>query len=1300
MAESIELQIKSDAQQATRAIGNLQAKLQGLGSTLNSLNGASISNFASGMSQLATSLRSVSSIDTRTFSKIATNMEKLGNLDTARLVSSASALKSMATELSGFANISKQSAEITQLTASISKLGSKSAGYAADNIRNLGSALKEVMTTLSNAPRVSNNIIQMTNALANLSQQGSKVGSASRSLVTGFSNTTKSIKSTRSGFRGLASTIGKFYATYWMVMRAVGKLGSAVDLASQLTEVQNVVDTTFGDMASKVDDFTKTSIQDFGMSELTVKQISSRFQALGTSVGITSQQVANGTALTNKALMSQNNTLYKTTDSMADMSLNLTKLAGDMASFYDVDQADVAKSLQSIFTGTIAPLRRYGLDLTQATLSEWAMKNGLDANIKSMTQAEKVLLRYNYVMANTQAAQGDFVKTANTWANSVRVLKQEFQAWGSIIGSVIINALKPFVQALNKVMLKVISFTRTVADALGAIFGWTIEISGRGSTVDGMEGIAGGVGDIGDSADESNKKAQKLKKTLLSIDEIHALDDNSDSGSGGGSGSGGSGGSGAGSGVDSSLKKTDGLLEKYKSSIKDLYSLGKYIGDALASAMESIDWKKIYQKADNFGKGLADFLNGLISPRLFYDLGATIAGSLNTALHFLNSFGTTFDWTNFGLSIANGINGFFENFDFALLAKTINAWAKGILNMLTTAVKNVDWANVGTQIGTFFANIDWVSVIGDLWQLASAIGGALINALDAWFQEDPLSATIVGGLALAKLTGLGKTLSKIWKDSWTTGDSSTFGEAISSTLKKVKVTVGLVITIEGVTYNSNSGSGDWKSDIIAPIITGIGVALAVNPLTGLAAGIGMFAANIGLRIGNALAGTKYSWKDVIGNLADLSFWKDLGHYLYVDEIEPAIEEWKDEIWPKINNTFAKLLNPLIKVFNKVFGKDIPTIKEKAVRDYMGAGHSIGETNDDIKKSTKSMSDNVKKSLEDTGKKTQKASSDFDSMRKNVSNSLTNVNTSIDGTKGKMDSMERKASTTSSNSRTSFSNLNAGVSGYLSGVNTSIDGTKGRMDSMSGKASGTSLSTSGSFSALSSNLYNSLSGVNGSLGNTKFNMGLFQDAAENMRRGTSNSFSTMASNASTYLGWTGGSFNGLKGKVDNTNGSLNTFKWYTNQSYSVGISSWGFSGVKSSIDGIVRSLDDLFKYNNKRFNITTGTKYMGYQSLLDRAPHFASGGFPEEGPFYMNRGEIVGKFSNGKTAVANNQQITEGIKQAVMEGMAQVMMNSNVGGNSAPIIENVFKCDSETLYRMTQVGKAKHGQRYIVANEFG
>lgn len=1049
--------------------------------------------------------------------------------------------------------------------------------------------------------------------------------------------------------RGLASTIGKFYATYWLVMRAVGKIGGAVDLASQLTEVQNVVDTTFGDMASKVDDFAKTSIQDFGMSELTVKQISSRFQALGTSIGISSEQVANGTAVANKALMSQNNTLYKTTDSMADMSLNLTRLAGDMASFYDVDQADVARSLQSIFSGTIAPLRRYGLDLTQATLSEWAMKNGLDSNIKSMTQAEKVLLRYNYVMANTQAAQGDFAKTANTWANSIRVLKQEFQAWGSIIGSVIINALKPFVQALSKVMLKVISFTRTVADALGAIFGWTIEISGGGATVDGMEDIADGVGDIGDNADSSNKKAQKLKKTLLSIDEIHALDDNSDSGSGGGPGSGGSGGSGAGSGVDSSLKKTDGLLEKYKSSIKDLYSLGKYIGDAIADSLNSINWDNVYQSASNFGKGLADFLNGLISPKLFTALGKTIAGSIRTAIVSAFSFTSTFDWGNLGDSFASFINGALHEMSrvsnvtgltgWQELGKTVNNIVHGIRDALIHTLINVDWKDAFKGISEFIGELDidtFTILIGAFtWKhgLKEITKTLITSEWEKYATAKGLSKTelaLRGVEVLVIVSGINYVLAhmKGWIDKlkeWFKSPESGLGisdEATGFDGKKIKLVTPL----------------EWRIKEI-----------------------------------------KWKIKDAEKSVDD--FFKDLGNYFkkgwktFKKNMSLNVDDLQNVLGPQLYNGFVGIINDIIGLLNKIPGVEIPKFKKKTV-----------------------------KGVDDTAKEVGKSASKIDDSYKNlsagVSGYLGNINTSLDGTKSKMDSMERKASTTSSNSRTSFSNLNAGVSGYLSGVNTSIDGTKGKMDSMSSKASGTSLSTSGSFSTLSSNLYNSLSGVNGSLGNTKFNMGVFQDAAENMRRGASNSFSTMASNASAYLGSTGGSFNGLKGKVDNTNGSLGTFKWYANQSYSVGISSWGFSSVKSSIDGIVRSLDDLFKYNNKRFNITTGTKYMGYQSLLDRAPHFASGGFPEEGPFYMNRGEIVGKFSNGKTAVANNQQITEGIKQAVMEGMTQVMMNSNTGGSSAPIIENVFKCDSETLYRMTQVGKAKHGQRYIVANEFG
>lgn len=1257
MAESIELQIKSDAQQAIKAIGNLQSKLQGLGDTLNSLNGASISNFASGMSHLATSLRSVSSIDTRTFSKIATNMEKLGNLDTARLVSSASALKSMATELSGFANISKQSAEITQLTASISKLGSKSAGYAAENIKNLGSALKEVMTTLSNAPRVSNNIIQMTNALANLSQQGSKVGSASRSLVTGFSNTTKSIKRTRSGFRGLASTIGKFYATYWLVMRAVGKLGSAVDLASQLTEVQNVVDTTFGDMASKVDDFTKTSIQDFGMSELTVKQISSRFQALGTSVGITSQQVANGTAVANKALMSQNNTLYKTTDSMADMSLNLTRLAGDMASFYDVDQADVAKSLQSIFSGTIAPLRRYGLDLTQATLSEWAMKNGLDANIKSMTQAEKVLLRYNYVMANTQAAQGDFAKTANTWANSVRVLKQEFQAWGSIIGSVIINALKPFVQALNKVMLKVISFTRTVADALGAIFGWTIEISGRGATADGMEDIADGVGDIGDNADSSNKKAQKLKKTLLSIDEIHALDDNSDSGSGGGSGSGGSGGGGAGSGVDSSLKKTDGLLEKYKSSIKDLYSLGKYIGDALANAMESINWKKIYQKADNFGKGLADFLNGLISPRLFYDLGATIAGSLNTALHFLNSFGTTFDWTNFGLSIANGINGFFENFDFALLAKTINAWVQGIYTALITEAKNLSRKDILKGITDFLSNLDIKTVeiiVGTL--LIKKIISLKLGSAALAFIGKSLSKAIAQAIAskigfeLVEGAGIGTAIMQAFKTIFASlstnlgllieglfsglslGDAITaaFGTGAADLLATIgsafSAIAGTILSIVNFVKMLKDGFS-WINEIL--MVIGVALATVGAILAGVAALPAVIVGAIVAAVATIVVVVKDNWNTIC------ELFSTVGDWFNGNVIEPVVSFFKD-MWKTISGFFGSLWKDIVTVWQGASKWFSSTVIEPIVGFFKG----------------------------------------FATRAQQIFQGIWIIIQAI---------WIVASGWFNNNVITPISNLFNFLKTF---IQTTIQTAK---DFVFSTWQGVASWFSGTVIQPISNFFNMLkAGITSALSTAKnFVISTWQSVA----------------------GWFNGNvispitncFNIMKNGIT----SAFNYVWSSIRGGVTGAMNYVISKIENGVNFVVSGINSLLRGFNKVVSMAAkvaGANWGGV-SLVPKVhiPRLASGGiFPrgEDGMAFINHNELVGKFSNGKNVVANNQQITEGIKQAVMEGMAQVMMNFNAGGNSAPIIENVFKCDSETLYRMTQVGKAKHGQRYIVANEFG
>ena len=227
----------------------------------------------------------------------------------------------------------------------------------------------------------------MTQALAQLASTGGRAGTATKSLISNFSLLPKTTSKAKGSFSGLAGAIGKFYATYWLAIRALGQFKKAIDLSSDLTEVQNVVDVTFGKMADKVDELASHSIKDFGMSELTVKQVAGRFQAMGTAMGISQEK-------------------------MSDMSLELTKLTGDMASFYNVEQNDVAKSLQSVFTGETEPLRKYGLDLTNATLKEWAMKQGIDANITSMSQAQKTMLRYAYVMSNTTAAQNDFARTS------------------------------------------------------------------------------------------------------------------------------------------------------------------------------------------------------------------------------------------------------------------------------------------------------------------------------------------------------------------------------------------------------------------------------------------------------------------------------------------------------------------------------------------------------------------------------------------------------------------------------------------------------------------------------------------------------------------------------------------------------------------------------------------------------------------------------------------------------------------------------------------------------------------------
>lgn len=686
-------------------------------------------NFAKEINELG-----IVNFDTASMTGVISSIAKLGGKAstqaTKNLPTISAQLQNFVRQMNQIGSFSFDMINLSQMVAAIGKLGSVASGRAVNNIPLLAKNLKELFFTLSSAPNVSGNIIRMTEALANLSTGLGRTRSATSNASSGMNLFGKNVDSVRIKSFSLASAIGKVYATYWALFRGFRLLGDAIDISSSLTEVENVVRQTFGQYESLINNFAKTSIEKFGMSELSAKQFASRFQAMGTALDIPRGK-------------------------MAKMSIRLTELAGDMASFYDVSQEDIAKSLQSVFSGTTAPMRRYGIDLTQATLKEWALKQGLDANISSMTQAQKAMLRYQYVLAHTTNITGDFARTADTWHNQITMLKENFKALGAVVGSGLINAFKPFIKVLNAVLQKVISFAEMVTNALGSIFGWKYEaskgagISGLaddiGSASNGMDDLSNAAGSAGKNTGGIAKNAKKAKKEIQqatrAFDELKVIskqskDNTSGSGSGGSGGGSGSGGSGGGD--TGKLVQTDTIFKKFKSDIKDLEGLGKAISGSLVKAVGGIEWDKIYAKASGFGTGLAEFLNGLFSEdkngnSVFTATADVIAGALNTAIFASKGFTDKFDFKTFGKNVAHGFNRFFKKFKWKQCAEAINGWVDGFWKFVRGFFDDLSWKDVFNGLKTFLKNLTPESLATILMftggKLAPIVSSALCSIL-------------------------------------------------------------------------------------------------------------------------------------------------------------------------------------------------------------------------------------------------------------------------------------------------------------------------------------------------------------------------------------------------------------------------------------------------------------------------------------------------------------------------------------------------------------------------------------------
>jgi uncharacterized membrane protein YgcG len=468
---------------------------------------------------------------------------------------------------------------------------------------------------------------------------------------------------------------------------------------------------------------------------------------MGTAMGISNEAVAGAEEnfkkwnLTNKAT----GDIYGVmTGNMSDMSMTLTELAADIGSFYDTSVEDVQTALASIYTGQTRPLRQFGIDLTQANLQAWALAHGLNADVQSMTQAEKATLRYQYVLYSARNSLGDFARTADTWANQVKILKNQLQQLGIIFGQTFINAFRPALKAMNRFLSAVISFAQQVFNALGAIFGWKIEITSSGikdelgDVADTVGDISDGAGGAGDNLGKAAKNAGKLKQQLQGFDKLNLLTSDSGSGSGGSGGKGGSGGSGGGSGGGGGGAAGDDLAinitkeeNPILSDIKNMFQLGQFVGNTIADALNNIDWTAIRAKARKFGTGLASFLNGYFSTDAMAASGRTLAQSLNTVLEGLYGFGSRFNWTQFGEKCAEFVKEFFETFDWKLSADTIDVWVQGIADALWAFLISPDtWASIFKAVGKIAVNLDpkTIVLIVSFFTLKNAIKNGVIAA--------------------------------------------------------------------------------------------------------------------------------------------------------------------------------------------------------------------------------------------------------------------------------------------------------------------------------------------------------------------------------------------------------------------------------------------------------------------------------------------------------------------------------------------------------------------------------------------
>ena len=687
--DSLQIKIKADANNASNALDKLANSLTNFQRSL-SIDTSKLTSISNSIQSIANAASSMNASGIKNISTLTNSINRMGKIDTSGLSRISSALKTFSADMAG--TKVDGVGDIASIASSISRLGGVASGRAVTNIPLLAKNLKQLFTTLSTAPNVSENIIRMTNALAGLASTGAASGRAANSLGRNLNTYTASAKKATKSTFSLAAAFGRFYATYFLVIRGIKSLWKSIEGTTDYIEAFNYYTVAFNKVGKEWGkDFEKFGYdnaedyaQSFGnrVNELLGKMSGLKVDVDGglisesgmKNLGLNLQEITQYAS----QLASITNSLGQTGEVTTAISKSMTMLAGDISSLFNVDYSTVATNLQSGLIGQSRALYKYGIDITNATLQTYAYRYGIEKAVSEMSQAEKQQLRLLAILDQSKVSWGDLANTINSPSNMIRQFTNNVKEAGMVLGQLFIPVLQKVLPVINGVVIAIKRLLVSVANLLGI----KIDFSSFGQ---GVSGYNEDLEDTADALDKVGTSAKNAKSGVREFDKLKVISTPKSSGSGSGAG---------GAGID----------------------LTKEIMDATAE-YEKV-WQEAFDKMQNTAMGWADKIEKLLEPvkKLFKDL----------------------------------FNG-----DFFEAGQDLSGIVTGIFNWMSDAIASVDWYQIGQNIGQFLAGIDWTAVFTSAGNFIETAIDAAIDLWKGSFDAAPIETTIITAIGLLKFTGVG-----------------------------------------------------------------------------------------------------------------------------------------------------------------------------------------------------------------------------------------------------------------------------------------------------------------------------------------------------------------------------------------------------------------------------------------------------------------------------------------------------------------------------------------------------------------